>query len=109
MSAGVEAIGIVNGYTKNRDVYQGNGRIKRLDVTAAYERETRQGSANLPQRDLRELNRRAIAPFIDWLDDIPALAQYTSKVELTIADVHPGAKHSDTCISEIYFVGFSGE
>lgn len=109
MSAGVEAIGIVNGYTKNRDVYQGNGRIKRLHVTAAYERETRQGSANLPQRDLRELNRRAIAPFIDWLDDIPALSQYTSKVELTIADVHPGARHSDTCISEIYFVGFAGE
>lgn len=107
-SAGVEAVGIVNGYTKNQDVFQGNGRIKRLDATAVYERDTRQVSATLPQRDVRQLNRRAIAPFIDWLEDISLLYQYTRKVELTIADVHPGARHSDTCISEIYFVGFSG-
>jgi hypothetical protein len=106
-SAGVAAIGIVNGYTKNQDVFQGNGRIRRLHATAVHERETRQVSATLPQRELRQLNRRAIAPFIDWLDDISPLHQYTSKIELTIADVHPGARHSDTCISEIYFVDFS--
>lgn len=105
-SAGVEAIGIVNGYTKNGNVYRDNGRIKRLNATAVYERETRQVSATLPQRNLHQLNRRAIAPFIDWLEGISLLSQSTSKIELTIAEVLPGAKHSDACISEIYFVGF---
>jgi hypothetical protein len=108
-SASVDAIGIVNGYTKSQDIFQGNGRIKRLTVTVEDRGTTREAIASLSPRDLRRLNRKAIGPFIDWLEDVGRANGPTQRVTLSIADVYSGAKHADTCISEIYFVGYPSE
>lgn len=107
----VDAVGILNGYTKSDAIYRGNGRAAR--VTAEITREPRGVSreaeqavsaASLPERDFAQLNRQALAPFIDWIVDAPYSAN-TREVTITIDAVKAGAKHADTCISEIYLLG----
>ena len=102
----VSAIGIVNGYTKNPDVYLGNGRVRHVSVAATLP-VTEQPSASLPDHDLKQLIRGAPASFLDWVANFGYTSSVTDEVTLTIDAATPGRKHSDTCISEIFFVGHS--
>jgi hypothetical protein len=75
-----------NGYAKSDQTFRANGRIKRarIDTSGGYSKEiTLQDSA---LGELIKLPPSRIA----W-------------VKLTILQVYPGSRHSDTCISQFYF------
>jgi hypothetical protein len=99
-------IGIINGYAKNKAVYEGNNRIKRIKViTVQKNGEKREEVVDLPTRDFNKLNRQAVAPFIDWIADFGDAYATTKSIALVIEEVYPGTKHRDTCISEVYLIG----
>lgn len=107
----VTGVGIVNGYTKSPGVFAGNGRVRNLSVTTVYKERsgqaaTKHSSASLPARDYGQLNRRAHAGFVDWIDDFSDLGLEARSMTFTLDATTPGAKHPDTCISEIYFIGY---
>lgn len=97
----VEGIGILNGYTRSGAVYLGNGRVAKMTAGVAGQEPL---SASLPNRDWGQLNPEALASFIDWIVDAPPYRD-TPTITLTLDAAIAGAKHGDTCISEIYFIG----
>ncbi len=110
---GLEAVGIINGYTKNEALYIANSRIRklRLDIEYAsgahYKRPGEAESVEivLDEKHFNELNRDAEAPFIDWLKDF-GMGEPVRKIRLTILEVTYGGKYDDTCISELYLLGY---
>jgi hypothetical protein len=101
--ARVEGIGILNGYARSGAVYQANGRVTRMTAKVGEQEPI---SASLPERDFAQLSPEAPASLIDWIVDAPS-HQDTPTVTLTIDSARAGTKHADTCISEIYFIGYA--
>ena len=79
----VRAVVLANGYTRTEDTFRRNGRIKRARV------ETSGGhKANVTLKDIRDEQRIAIPTgMAEW-------------VRITILDVYPGIRSSDTCVTE---------
>ena len=115
----VGAIGIINGYTKREALYYANNRIKKIKLDVEYQPEEYQkhsgGSKtnvkettviDLKELQFNELNKNVQAPFISWLADYDDSYRRMNKIRLTIVEVAPGTKHDDTCISEVYFIGY---
>jgi hypothetical protein len=110
----VEAIGIINGYTKNEAIYNANNRIRKIRLDVEF-RDTWQGDTDqngrktvdidLAEKQFNELNRNVQAPFISWLADY-AMGRAVSKIRLTVLEVTGGTKYDDTCISELYLLGY---
>jgi len=106
----ISGIGIINGYTKNGMVYQSNNRIKKIKVIAVQKNGVkREEIVDLPKREFDKLNRKAVAPFIDWVADYGDPYETTRSITLVIQDIYPGSKYHDTCISEVYLLGFSSK
>jgi hypothetical protein len=110
----IEAIGIINGYTKNEAIYNANNRIRKIRLYVEYidgwsenAKPNRKESTDivLAAKQFNELNRDVRAPFISWLADYGA-GDPIAKIRLTILEVAEGAKYNDTCISELYLLGF---
>jgi hypothetical protein len=108
----VEAIGIINGYTKNEAIYNANNRIRKVRLDIEY-REPRRGDEgektveiDLEEKQFNELNRNVQAPFISWLADY-GMGRAVSKIRLTVLEVTGGTKYDDTCISELYLLGYA--
>ncbi|HPW19044.1 MAG TPA: hypothetical protein PLP83_11805 [Candidatus Aminicenantes bacterium] len=108
----IEAVGIINGYTKNEAIYKANNRIRKikLDVECSVPwpgtRETKKSvDLDLAEKQFNELNRNIQAPFISWLEDF-GMGRAISKIRLTILEVAKGTKYDDTCISELYLLGY---
>lgn len=99
----VEGVGILNGYARNQAIYLSNGRATKM-TAAVSEEKSLSFSADLPARNFSELNPQALAPFIDWIVDASPYGP-TRSITLTLDAAAPGAKHPDTCISEVYFIG----
>jgi hypothetical protein len=75
-----------NGYGKNDQTFRANGRVKRarIDTSGGYSRE-------IVLKDTAQHETIKLPPSrIAW-------------AKLTILDVYPGSRHSDTCISKFYF------
>ncbi len=115
----IEAIFVHGGYFKSAPLLAANGRVKALSLVA--------GDAEGPQvRAEVSLQDPAAVPAIDpcspgepnalsaeewfsrtrdasgamvWTND--GDAQSVTSISLTLADVYPGSKYEDTCISEI--------
>jgi hypothetical protein len=118
----VGAIGIINGYTKREALYYANNRIKKIKLDVEYqpgEYDERNPSGeskkdlkkettaiDLKQLQFNELNKNVQAPFISWLADYDDNYRRVNKIRLTILEVSPGTKYNDTCISEVYFIGY---
>lgn len=110
------AICLVNGYAKNAEAYTANNRVKRVKV----EREV---------VDLQDLNTTSIEveeleiqdlPFANiHLDNFYSLVtiignygdgyQKVRSITITILEVYPGTKYDDTCITELYLLGYHEE
>jgi hypothetical protein len=112
----VEAIGIINGYTKNEAIYNANNRIQKIRLEVEFliydyrggstdSHETRSADIDLTEKQFNELNRNVQAPFISWLADY-GMGHAVSKIRLTILEAAKGTKYDDTCISEFYLLGF---
>lgn len=110
-SKGLTAIGIVNGYTKNEPIYLANNRIRKIRLDIEYAGGQNYGeSPNTMEIDLlgkqfNDLNRNAEGPFISWLADF-GMGDSIKKIRLTILEVAPGDKYDDTCIAELYLLGY---
>lgn len=118
----VGAIGIINGYTKREALYYANNRIKKIELDVEYrpgeyDDEKPSGESkkaiqkettviDLKQIQFNELNKNVQAPFISWLADYDDNYRNVKKIRLTILEVFPGTKYDDTCISEVYFIGY---
>lgn len=109
----IEAVGIINGYTKNEAIYNANNRIRKIRLDVVF-RDYWRGNTDLnggktvdidlSEKQFNELNRNVQAPFISWLADY-GMGRAVSKIRLTILEVARGAKYDDTCISELYLLG----
>jgi len=111
--ADIEAIGVINGYTKNEAIYNANNRIRKirldiefLDDMSRNEDPDQKGLVDiiLAEKQFNELNRNVQAPFISWLADY-GMSRSVSKIRLTVLEVARGTKYDDTCISELYLLG----
>lgn len=107
----VEGIGIINGYTKREAIYNANSRIKKIQLEVYRGERSMQPYKRtiieLKQKQFNELNKNVEAPFISWLADHVGSEPYgISKIRLTILEVIPGTKYEDTCISELYLLGW---
>jgi hypothetical protein len=76
-----------NGYTKSEETFARNNRVKRLSVSV-------NGAAPFSAEIPDGLNRECAI-------DLPPQAGPVETVKLTIAEVYPGSKFKDTCISDI--------
>jgi hypothetical protein len=75
-----------NGYIKSEQSFRSNGRVKRarIDTSGGYSRE-------VTLKDTSQYEEIKLPPSrIAW-------------AKLTILEVYPGARYSDTCISKFYF------
>ncbi len=77
---------VVNGYAKTPQTFRANGRVKRVQIQTSGGHTT---TATLKDTSNTEVIK------------IPAAE--VSWVRLTILEVYPGNRHSDTCISKLYF------
>lgn len=116
----VAAIGIINGYTKREALYYANNRIKKIKLDVEYQPEEYQKHSGKSKTDIEkettvidlkelqfnELNKNVQAPFISWLADYDDSYRRVNKIRLTIMEVSPGTKYDDTCISEVYLIGY---
>jgi hypothetical protein len=110
-SRGLVAIGIVNGYTKNETLYLANNRIRKIRLDIEYGQGLNRIShpetmeVELTGKQFNDLNRNAEGPFISWLADF-GMGEEVKKIRLTILEVAPGDKFNDTCIAELYLLGW---
>lgn len=77
---------IANGYAKTPQTYRANGRVKRarIETSGGYAR-------TVTLKDTSEEAEIKIPPSkVSW-------------VRLTILETYPGERHSDTCITRLYF------
>jgi len=106
----IEAVGLINGYTKNEAIYNANNRIQKIRLEVEFliydyrggstdSHETRSADIDLTEKQFNELNRNVQAPFISWLADY-GMGHAVSKIRLTILEAAKGTKYDDTCISE---------
>ncbi|HVP50162.1 MAG TPA: hypothetical protein VMT56_02965 [Candidatus Bathyarchaeia archaeon] len=107
----IEAVGIINGYTKNEAIYKANNRIRKIRLDVEFRdhwpanADPKSEDIDLTEKQFNELNRDVQAPFISWLADY-GMGRVVSKIRITILEVAPGAKYDDTCISELYLLGY---
>lgn len=84
----IRRIVIRNGYQKNRDIFQKNGRVRRLRIEFSGGQ-----SRNVTLRDSMDEQSLQIEP--------PVRAHW---VKFVIEDVYAGSKYQDTAISKLYIV-----
>ncbi|MGB8957714.1 MAG: hypothetical protein WCC00_01755 [Candidatus Aminicenantales bacterium] len=107
----IEAVGIINGYTKNEAIYNANNRIRKIRLDVEFRdnwpenADPKSIDIDLTEKQFNELNRNVQAPFISWLADY-GMGRAVSKIRLTILEVAGGTKYDDTCISELYLLGY---
>ena len=77
---------ITNGYAKTPQTFRANGRVKtaRIETSGGVVR-------TVTLKDTAEMEEIKVPPSkVSW-------------IKLTILDVYPGERHSDTCVSKFYF------
>lgn len=85
----VDRVGIVNGYTKSRDLYHANNRVMQLMVSVNGGKAI---PVDLPDEILQQEHF--------WFD-LPKAAEPVKTIRLEIAAVFPGTRYNDTAISDI--------
>jgi hypothetical protein len=108
----IEAVGIINGYTKNEAIYKANNRIRKIKLDVEFSdpwpgtpEKQKSIVLDLAEKQFNELNRNVKAPFISWLEDF-GMGERVTKMRVTILEVSKGTKYDDTCISELYLLGY---
>ncbi|MFP4497943.1 MAG: NADase-type glycan-binding domain-containing protein [Vulcanimicrobiota bacterium] len=82
---------IANGYTKNFDIWKKNSRVKLLRLDS-------NGKSRFYIQLADSMNARgAVFPYLE--------VKGGDVIRITIEDVYPGTKYTDTCISELISTG----
>jgi hypothetical protein len=111
-NAYVTEIGIQNGYTESEELYYANSRVKKLRVAVEFEKsddpevKPQLFDVELPDRPYREQKLKYPYSSADWILENPEGFGFMKSVTLTILEVYPGTRFSDTAISELYVCGF---
>lgn len=107
------AICLINGYTKNADVYLSNNRIKKLKIDIEYidyedstKLITESNEVLFNKLEYNEISKNNFGNIITIVGDYGDGYSKITKITLTILDVYKGTKYSDTCISELLLLGF---
>ena len=91
----VDQIGIIPGYTKSKELYFANNRVREIEVTVNGGSPV---TATLPDEYISfdPMTKKAY----EWIDlrNDPGLAK---TITLTVKKVYPGTKYNDTCVSEV--------
>lgn len=86
ISRGISAISLSNGYSKSKDAYYSNNRVKRIKI------EFSDGTSLI-----KELEDNVLAPQkIDFGKTVS-----TKYLKIIVMDIYKGEKYNDACISEI--------
>lgn len=91
----VDQLGIIPGYTKSKDLYFANNRVRELEVSV---------NAGAPFRVTLPDDFTAIpidSPRAYQTIDLGGRGKTTRTIALRVTKVYPGARHDDTCISEV--------
>lgn len=114
------AICLVNGYTKSEETYYNNNRIKKakIEFEVFSERNARKDGykeyfsefqeVDFPDLPYKTINENYFTELITIAADMGDSNLKFKKITITILDVYRGKKYNDTCISEIYLLGYDG-
>ncbi len=107
------AICLINGYTKNADLYKNNNRIKKLKIEIEYvdykdstKLDTESKEVMLQDFEFQDVSKNNFGNIISVISDYGEGYRKITKITLTILDVYKGTKYSDTCISELLLLGY---
>ncbi|MFM2393890.1 MAG: hypothetical protein RLZZ546_1872 [Bacteroidota bacterium] len=117
----INAICLINGYAKNEETFYNNNRIKKAriefefvkegDLDDNYADELSKEFEFVEFADLpyKSVNKDNFAHLISIVADFGYLSMKMRKITLTILEVYKGKKFNDTCLSEIYLLGYDKE
>lgn len=110
------AICIVNGYTKNSETYYSNNRIKRVKVEKEFVdyQDPNKTSVEVYEIDIKDIpfsniNLNNFYSLTSTIGDYGEGYAKIRSITITILEVYPGTKYNDTCISELYLLGYQWE
>lgn len=96
------AIAMINGYPKDRDTYYSNGRVKKIKVEKLVDGKWYAEEITLTEKAYDQTPGAMLQIIGDYGEGYMPV----EKLRLTILEVYPGSKYDDTCISELYLLGF---
>lgn len=91
-------IGLLNGYMKNEDVFNNNGKISRIELSYS------DGNSHESLLDEYEYQDVVGQAFSDWISYGNPI--YTDYLKITILKASHGEKYEDTCLSELQLWGY---
>lgn len=104
---------LINGYTKNSQTYKSNNRIKRVRIEKEYVSFIDDitpiiDTVEIDVKDLpyRNININNFYSLSSTLIDFGEGCSKVSNITITILEVYPGEKYDDTCISELFLMGY---
>lgn len=107
------AICLINGYTKNSDLYKYNNRIKKLRIDIEYvdykdstKIDVESNEISINDLEYNKISKNNFEGMVSIIRDYGEGYRKITKITLTILDVYKGTKYSDTCISEILLLGY---
>lgn len=109
----LDAVCLINGYSKNSDTYTENNRIKKIKIE--IEKVDYQDSNNIIaetfDKEFEDLpfiniNLNNFYSLTGTIDDYRLGYTKVLSITITILEVYKGTKYDDTCISELYLLGY---
>lgn len=91
----VDALGLIPGYSKSKDLYFANNRVRDLELSVNGGPAVK---AHLPD-DYTALGPGSPRAY-QWVD-LPRTSEPVRSLTLKVLSVYPGSRHDDTCISEL--------
>lgn len=91
-------IGLLNGYMKNENVFNNNGKISRIELSYS---DGNSHESLLDEYDYQDVEGQAYSDWITYGAPI-----YTDYLKITILKAAPGEKYEDTCLTELELWGY---
>ncbi len=107
------AICLINGYSKNAEVFKKNNRLKKIKVKIDYvdyydKEKTKVINKEFTFEDKKyeQINSRNFYHLSAIIGDYGEAIFKMRKITITILEVYRGTTYNDTCISELFLLGY---
>ncbi|WP_442265729.1 NADase-type glycan-binding domain-containing protein [Tenacibaculum sp. ZS6-P6] len=107
------AICLVNGYTKNASTYLENNRLKKIKVEMEFvdyndpkKTQTSSFEKTFEDKKYSSINTNNFYDLVTKVGDFGEGYLKIKKVTITILEVYKGTKYNDTCITELFLLGY---
>jgi len=109
----VAAVVIVNGYAKSEELFYKNNRVKKIRVEQFCSLKDC-GTRTPQESELPDSTWSSVKPGGEWAASSVAFDGgdwfgRATQLRITVLEAYRGSKHNDTCISEIYVIGYDKE